>query len=345
MPPPSSSEMNITEIAQELNTQAPQYLIGELQSLRKQLKGLARTPGSKIFTNQTISEQYAFHHGGRTELQFNIGIEHSSSSNNFRHGVAFSFQRSRALPDRSRLYPNVASFNDFLRQHWMLLREFQMWHFEGGKRIDTYQPTLINPDILENASFIFLGRLQPLERPIDYKAILSDFDRLLPLYEYVESPTHQQHPRPANFAFRPGCPPRAIALQYTREAQHLDITLRHNLLQRALYSHLVTLHGEENVGTECPTFAGIRVDIAVRDADAFTYYEIKTYRSPRACIREAIGQLLEYSYWPGRQPANRLVVVGETPLDNKGKQYLQRLRDLISLNLEYQSISIGIDNN
>jgi hypothetical protein len=34
----------------------------------------------------------------------------------------------------------------------------------------------------------FLGKRQPVDRPIEYEAALLDFDRLLPLYRFVESP-------------------------------------------------------------------------------------------------------------------------------------------------------------
>ena len=35
----------------------------------------ARRPSSDIFTSHTIHPHWAFHYGGRTELQFNIGLE------------------------------------------------------------------------------------------------------------------------------------------------------------------------------------------------------------------------------------------------------------------------------
>lgn len=50
-----------------------------------------------------------------------------------------------------------------------------------------------------------------------------------------------------------------------------------------------------------PQSFGTRVDVIVRDGSNWWYYEIKTSHSPRACMREAVGQLLEYSFWPGCQ--------------------------------------------
>ena len=67
--------LNIPDIANKLNELAPPHPIGKLQDIRTQLKKLNRRPGDKIFSTQTMFDDWAFHHGGRTELQFNIGFE------------------------------------------------------------------------------------------------------------------------------------------------------------------------------------------------------------------------------------------------------------------------------
>jgi len=66
--------------------------------------------------------------------------------------------------------------------------------------------------------------------------------------------------------------------------------------------------------------------VAVRQGSDYIYYEIKTGLSAQSCIREALGQLLEYSYWPGGQSADQLVIVGEPPLDDNARAYLETLR-------------------
>ena len=80
------------------------------------------------------------------------------------------------------------------------------------------------------------------------------------------------------------------------------------------------------------------VDAVVRRLDEYWFYEIKTDSSPRACIREAIGQLLEYAFWPGGREACRLIVVGESPLDEDSKKYLRQLRDRFALPIYYEHI-------
>jgi hypothetical protein len=102
---------------------------------------------------------------------------------------------------------------------------------------------------------------------------------------------------------------------------------------------LISEFGAENVGDEQPTGLGTKIDVVLRrKADEFWYYEIKTALSPRACLREAFGQLLEYAYWPGAHEAKRLIICGETALDNEGDKYLRQLRKRFRLPIEYQRI-------
>jgi hypothetical protein len=55
---------------------------------------------------------------------------------------------------------------------------------------------------------------------------------------------------------------------------------------------------------------------------------------PRSCIRDAIGQLLEYSYWPGAQQAHMLVIVSEAEYHDEAKTYIERLRKDFLLPIE-----------
>ena len=71
----------------ENSSRARTHAIGELQNIRAKLRGLSRRPGSVIFSSQTTHEHWAFHHGGRSELQFNIGLEKLSIEHELRHGV------------------------------------------------------------------------------------------------------------------------------------------------------------------------------------------------------------------------------------------------------------------
>ena len=52
------------------------------------------------------------------------------------------------------------------------------------------------------------------------------------------------------------------------------------------------------VTKEFPTDNGTSIDLVVKDVDeSLTLYEIKTAITPILCIREALGQLLEYNFF------------------------------------------------
>lgn len=333
----------IQSLAQQINLRAHAHAIGQLQAIRAELKGKARQPGTDIFSAKTIHKDWAFHHGGRTELQFNIGLEDVGGQQMLRHGVAFSFDLSQTLPSIDPLISKVQLFNDFLRLYPDLYADMRMWHYKEGEYNGDYQTAPIPPENVRERVFVFLGKRQPTDA-LDIETILTDFDRLLPLYKFVES---EGTPQPIatvekeSFQFRAGCSTKASSAVVSAAQQRLDVNLRHNVLQEALYHQLVHVHGTENVGTENPSGAGNRVDVMVRHPDGFWFYEIKTAQSPRACIREAIGQLLEYSLWPGSQKAARLIVAGESELDQDGAAYLEILREQFGLPIHYEQIVAG----
>jgi hypothetical protein len=332
---------NLDSIASEINELAKTHPIGALQEIRKNLKGLERLPTRDIFTSLTTSERWAFHHGGRQELQFNIGIERSGNLDELRYGVAFSLETSRSLPKIDVLIPKVRLFNDFIQLYPEQFAGMRMRHYQE-QRSAKYMPTSIPPELVTEGVFIFVGEWQSLKQ-IDYETLLNCFDKLLPVYQYVESGGSLQPISTITatpFDFQPGLSLRAPSTTASLAARELDINLRHNILQEALYHKLADRYGADNVGVELPSGAGTSVDVVVRDKGQFYFYEIKTAQSPRACLRQALGQILEYSFWPGSQEAIRLVVVGESSLDEEGAEYLRILKKRFSLPVEYEQIVV-----
>jgi len=178
---------------------------------------------------------------------------------------------------------------------------------------------------------------------IDYDLIVEDFDRLLPLYRFVEGKdTFPQvtEPTKGGFQFKSGCTVKPARTTASLVERQLNITLRHNELQRALHHYLASLYGSDDVGTERES-AGGQVDVIVRRGEKFWFYEIKTAMSARGCIREALAQLLEYSFWPGAQEAEKLVIVGEPHLDPDAQRYLATLRQRFALPIEYQQFELS----
>lgn len=333
--------LSIKQLAEELNQRSSTYHIGGLQKLRVEMKGLHHSSSRSIFSSATTFDNWAFHHGGRSELQFNIGMESSDGAEYVRHGVAFSLETSRSLPDIEVLIPKIRLFNEFIQRNEEALSGFQMWHFRGGVRSTDRAPAPVASDLIEPGVFIFLGAVQPSGAP-DYDLILSDFDRLLPLYQFVESGGSFAPYRdsPQAFHFRAGHNARKSSSVVTRVESKLSVSLRHNALQQALFDALCKEYGAENVGTEIPNGSGGRIDAVAKSKKGHTFFEIKVGQSLQACLREALGQLLEYSYWPGSQRAISLVIVGEAVLDEQCKAYLANLSSDLLIPVSYRRVSL-----
>lgn len=144
-----------------------------------------------------------------------------------------------------------------------------------------------------------------------------------------------------DFIFAPGHQSRkAGRSKKPRQAERAEARLLHNELQQILYQRLVEDHGAANVATEHP--AGVQrtaIDIAVKlDKNQHIFYEIKTNSSARICVREAIGQLLEYSYWVDTERAQQLIIVGPQPPNDEISTYIKSIRERTRLPLYYQSI-------
>ena len=179
--------MSIPELAEALNRASGNFEIGGLQRLRMRLRSLERPAAPAIFDARTVHPNYAFHVGGRTELQFNIGEEERDGRAVVRHGVAFSLELSQSLPSIEPLLPKIARFNDYVRWRPEDFPGFRMWHFDRRGLQPEHIVAPIDDEVITRGHFIMLGRWVP-EADVNVHDILSDFDRLLPLWISTSSP-------------------------------------------------------------------------------------------------------------------------------------------------------------
>jgi hypothetical protein len=243
--------ISLDTVIQEIERRAKSHPIGGFQEVRKELKQKSAIPnGGRIFLRRAPSKHWTFHYGARTghELQFNIGLRHGE----LRHGVAFSLQASRTVPNPMVLVPKVERFNDFLRSYPKEYSDFWMWHWPDGGSAKS-RPAPIESALVRTGVFIFLGRQQPV-REVDYEMLLNDLDRMLPLYEFVEGSDFRPRPKRISKAidFKPGCTVKARSATASLAERKLDIELRHNEIQEALHNYLTRKYGARNVGTERP---------------------------------------------------------------------------------------------
>jgi len=337
----------IKEIAEKLNKDSVNYEIGKLQDIRKELNGLKSKSGSAIFRDATIFENYAFHYGGSCELQFNIAFEDIKGTKMLRYGFAFSLQPSQTLPDIALLYPKILKLNTIIANNPQRFKDYKMWAFQGKKlnrkRTETKNVEEISENLVQNGTFIFIGKLIDINS-ITTNEILKTFDDLLPIYIEVESgkstALRNDKKKQKGFTFLSKKTNFSKGTQYTSIQKQINVDARHSELQEALVKSLSKKYGKENVGSEI-IINGQRIDVVLKQKNAYSFYEIKTANSAKQCVREALGQIFEYAYFDCQKYAEKIIVAGEHNLDNDTKKYLDFLNKEFEIPIEYVPIKIN----
>jgi hypothetical protein len=126
---------------------------------------------------------------------------------------------------------------------------------------------------------------------------------------------------------------------YKKQGAEVKPEDRHAQIQEKLALRLKEKFGEENVSVE-NSLRNERIDVVLKEGKEFTFYEIKTANDALLCIRQAIGQLLEYAYYPNAENAKKLVIVSKHQLDENAEKYLNFLKAKFGLPLDYQQVTI-----
>lgn len=348
----------LKEIADALNRRAPVYDIGQLQHVRKEMKGMGRRAPGPIFSASSVHDDFAFHSGAQGELQFNIGFE----DDGFRHGVAFSFETSQSFPNIDELVKKVPLFNEYLLEHPSVFDGLQMWewHEELGKRSAARLPQPLGLQSAKHGRFVFVGKITPLE-DLNIDVVLADFDRLFGLYRHVESggSAPVAHSPEASVSvgaliaasgtvtvppswvdgFKAGHTPYPELATATFSARTVDVRLRHNYLQSLIHPVLAREFGDENVGTEQRSASGGEIDFVIRRGSEWILAELKVSSLARWCIRDAVGQLLEYGYLKESNPPSELWVFGVGACTGEDEAYLEVLRSKLGVPLFYRQFN------
>lgn len=138
---------------------------------------------------------------------------------------------------------------------------------------------------------------------------------------------------------------------YLLEARQIDPADDHYAMSVALWRQLRDICGTRNVATESPTGYRTRIDLEVRhpSTDARMLFELKSGNGPnslRPAAREALGQLLEYAYWPGKPaPVRALVIATPNPPTTELVRFLNRITLPDGVRVEYLQVetSTGAD--
>lgn len=111
----------------------------------------------------------------------------------------------------------------------------------------------------------------------------------------------------------------------------------HDRLQQDVYDHLCKLYGKQGVRME-----ESNVDITLHRHNVTTFYEIKPYSTAKQCIREALGQLIEYSWNVsiGDKYLN-LAIVGPSKPSASELKYIKYVKENLRLPIKYLSYTKG----
>lgn len=122
-------------------------------------------------------------------------------------------------------------------------------------------------------------------------------------------------------------------ITYTENKKKLELV--HNNIKDIIYQQLFKKYGN-NVGTENDTGFGSKIDIVRKSNKGLIFYELKTGHNLKLCIREALAQLLEYAYFPGRKNADKIIIIAQHKIDRECKSYLNHIRDVFKIPVWYQ---------
>lgn len=122
----------------------------------------------------------------------------------------------------------------------------------------------------------------------------------------------------------------------TFQSQVREYESIHNQIQDGFLKWLRETHPDDDCHKEATTAYATRVDVVrvMRDGGR-VFYEVKSYRDAKTCVRVAIGQLMEYAYFPNKSLAEKLVVVGDCAPGSKLKSYLRHLNKSFQFPISY----------
>ncbi|MFC1740052.1 hypothetical protein ACFL0N_01060 [Pseudomonadota bacterium] len=185
--------MNIEAIAKTLNRLLESTSLANFQRQRSdRLK--RKCMSLAVFSATTIHNDYAYHHGGRGEIQFNIGLDDPDI---FRFGIALSLEPDRTITDPvTVLESRFDTLNNYLTEYGEQFTELTIWREYDGQRFTLPKIQRLPDSWLSVGSFIFIGasfndqsKRSDLTNE-EYREVIRVFEQLLPVYQHVENSTN-----------------------------------------------------------------------------------------------------------------------------------------------------------
>lgn len=141
---------------------------------------------------------------------------------------------------------------------------------------------------------------------------------------------------PHEFSFSAGHKSREKNSLSNHQEQTTTNDLIQNSIQDCMYEQLSKAFGKKNVGSEQRTANGSKVDLVVKIGNSFRFYELKTGKSDRYCIRQSLAQLLEYAYYAEPISIEKLIIVSINRITSESRRYLKVIRAKFRIPIYYQ---------
>lgn len=126
-------------------------------------------------------------------------------------------------------------------------------------------------------------------------------------------------------------------------ARPIERVAKHNEMSDKFLAFLKSLYGTEMVKRECIAYDSTRIDIVRRTSEGDIFYELKTYNFLEISLREALGQLFEYCFYPETKNAIKLYLVSNRTPEDDFLKYLNQLNKFIKIPLGY--IQFDLEKN
>lgn len=110
----------------------------------------------------------------------------------------------------------------------------------------------------------------------------------------------------------------------------------HDVMQNALYTYL---DNQKDI-YKCVKIEKDRVDLKAKTIEGdWHYFELKTDNA-KLSIRKAIGQIMEYAYFPNKKRASKLIIVSDSQPTDRDVDYLKYIRENFNIPVFYRYIQM-----
>lgn len=142
---------------------------------------------------------------------------------------------------------------------------------------------------------------------------------------------------PEHIHFFPGLKLKSGNTERVNTQDTIIVKNLHDEIKEKLYLQLSKKYGADFVGTEI-SIGQKKIDLVVKNQDSYDLYEVKTNQEVRICIREAMGQIIDYAFFECRDKVGKMTIVGPSQISPEASEYLYSIRLKHNLPIYYESI-------